>query len=90
MILDCSACGIEGVLKPVSDKEGYIDLTEIQNKTPDNIYMLFNASFIPESYTENPQGPVNIMVCDYASAGNGNEKSFYKVWSSQLINPTGN
>ncbi len=80
--------GIAAVLKPVADKEGYMTLTPISNQTSDDILMLFKADFIPESYTENPKGPVSITLCDYASAGNGHENSFYKVWSPQLLNPS--
>lgn len=78
--------GIEAVFKPVSDSAGYIKLVEAQNNTGDHIYMVYKAEFIPESYTENAKGPVSITLCDYASAGNGKENSFYKVWSAQLIN----
>ena len=80
--------GIAAVLKPVADKDGYIKLTPISNPTSDGILMLFNADFIPESYSENPKGPASITLCDYASAGNGHENSFYKVWSPQLLNPS--
>jgi DUF1680 family protein len=79
---------IAAVLKPVADKEGYIALTPISNQTSDDVLMLFKADFIPESYTESPKGPVSITLCDYASAGNGHENSFYKVWSPQLLNPS--
>ncbi len=78
--------GIEAVLKPVVDSAGYIELRDAQNNTGDSIYITCQAAFIPESYTENAKGPVSITLCDYASAGNGKENSFYKVWSAQLIN----
>jgi DUF1680 family protein len=79
--------GIEGVLRPVTDKNGFIELSEISGDATDDVYMRFKASFTPESYTEQAKGPVTITLCDYASAGNGHEKSFYKVWSAQLLNP---
>lgn len=41
--------------------------------------MLFNANFITESYTENVKVPVSIPLCDYASASNGSENSFYNA-----------
>ncbi len=76
---------IESVLKPVVNKQGYIDLNVT---TPDGgANMVFKASFMPESYTENGSGPVTITLCDYASAGNGTEHSFYKVWLQQLVDP---
>lgn len=78
--------GLEAVVKPVADKDGYILLSR-QAVKPDDYYMSFSARFIPESYTEKPNGTVNITLCDYASAGNGPVKSFYKVWSPQLIHP---
>ena len=77
--------GIEAVLKPVIDKQGHIDLTQLP--ASENVFMTFTASFIPESYTENGAGPVKITLCDYASAGNSPDHSFYKVWSPQLIDP---
>ncbi|HEY4196299.1 MAG TPA: hypothetical protein VGM63_12240, partial [Mucilaginibacter sp.] len=79
---------IAAVLKPVADKGGYITLTPVPNQTSDDILMLYKVDFIPESYTESPKGPVSITLCDYASAGNGHENSFYKVWSPQLLNPS--
>jgi DUF1680 family protein len=82
--------GIEAVLKPVTDSNSRIELSEISNNTTDDVYMLFKAKFIPESYTENANGPVSITLCDYASAGNGHENSFYKVWTAQLFNPGAN
>ncbi|MDB5157660.1 MAG: hypothetical protein JWR50_2367 [Mucilaginibacter sp.] len=80
--------GIAAVLKPVADKDGYIDLTEIPDKTTDNGMMLFKANFIPESYTEVPKGPIAITLCDYASAGNDSTNSFFAVWSAQLFHPS--
>lgn len=78
--------GLEAVVKPVADKDGYIKLIRVATK-PDEYFMSFNAPFIPESYTEKPNGTTNITLCDYASAGNGPVKSFYKVWTPQLFNP---
>lgn len=86
--------GLEGgtipaVLKPVADKEGYIKLQPVNNGKA-GYTMLFNAEFTPESFTEVPKGPVNIQLCDYASAGNVQPLSFYKVWTTQLFNPSNN
>jgi DUF1680 family protein len=80
--------GIEAVLKPVKDADGFITLTETTNTTGDDIWMLYKANFIPESYTENGTPPVGITFCDYASAGNGSINSFYKVWMAQLFYPS--
>ncbi|WP_205945206.1 glycoside hydrolase family 127 protein [Pedobacter hiemivivus] len=78
--------GLEAVLKPVTDAKGYIELTRLPAK-PEEYLMSFKARFIPESYTEKPQGTVTVALCDYASAGNGPVASFYKVWMPQLFNP---
>lgn len=77
---------ITSMLKPVMDPQGFIDLTDI-SKSGNNPYLTCKASFIPESYTESPQGPISITLCDYASAGNGEDHSFFAVWLQQLINP---
>jgi DUF1680 family protein len=76
---------IIAVLKPVADKNGYINLTEVPNQANDS--MLYKANFIPESYTESAKGPIAITLCDYASAGNNNENSFFEVWWPQLLQP---
>ncbi|WP_214070941.1 beta-L-arabinofuranosidase domain-containing protein [Mucilaginibacter sp. dw_454] len=81
---------LTAVLRPVADKNGYIDLTNLPDNTNDDILLLCKARFIPESYTEVPKGPVDITLCDYASAGNGTQHSFYAVWWPQLFHPDGN
>jgi uncharacterized protein len=78
---------IEATLKPVADRNGNIELIEVPPKTTDDVWLLFKANFIPESYTENPKGPISVMLCDYASAGNDSENSFFKVWMPQIFNP---
>jgi len=81
---------ISAVMRPVADKSGYIQLTNLANNTGDDILVLCKAKFIPESYTEAAKGPVDITLCDYASAGNGNQSSFYAVWWPQLLRPSEN
>lgn len=81
---------LTAVLRPAADKNGYIDLTNVPNATGDDILILCKAKFIPESYTEAAKGPVDITLCDYASAGNGAGKSFYAVWWPQLLRPSEN
>ncbi|SMD11611.1 glycoside hydrolase family 127 protein [Pedobacter nyackensis] len=81
--------GLEAILEPVTDQQGYVPLKELPGN-PTEYFMRFEAGFIPESYTETPAGPVTISLCDYASAGNGHNNSFYKVWMPQLINPKSN
>ena len=75
---------IQRVLKPVMNKDGFIDLKPM-SPASDEVLMSFKASFITESYTEKAAAPVEIVLCDYLSAGNGKEKSYYKVWIDQLI-----
>jgi len=76
---------IESVLKPVIKDKQFIELVPVTNAA--GTIMAFQATFIPESYTEGAREPVKITLCDYASAGNGAVASFYKVWLPQLVNP---
>jgi DUF1680 family protein len=57
-----SGPGIEAVLKPVKDADGFVTLTETTNTTGDDIWMLYNTSFIPESHTENGAPPVGVIL----------------------------
>lgn len=72
--------------KPVTDDNGYIELSPVDKKTS-GVWMEYTASFIPESYTETPAGPISITLCDYASAGNGEEPSTFQTWMPQIYNP---
>ena len=78
--------GLEAVLKPVTDNPGYIALTEIAGDTR-GAYIAVKAEFMPEFYTETQASTKSIILCDYASAGNSPEQSFYKVWSSVIVDP---
>lgn len=69
---------------PVADSNGYVELTEA-SPLADNIWMQYTASFVPESYTEQGADPINIQLCDYASAGNGEQQSEFTVWFAQLF-----
>lgn len=78
---------IESILKPVPDKDGYIKLDPVE-QTDTEIWMAFQASFIPESYQEGGSGPVLVTLCDYASAGNTHEgHPYFRVWLPQLVDP---
>jgi hypothetical protein len=78
---------IAATLKPVADKDGYIALEPVADpRTGYN--MVFQAGFIPESYIEVPKGPIKVLLCDYASAGNAKPLTFYRVWLDQLLNPS--
>lgn len=72
-------------ISPVQDAEGYIALTPMTNNN--HIWMQYNASFLPESYTETGPKPINVLLCDYASAGNGEKASIFQVWMPQLYSP---
>ena len=57
-------------------------------QTDTEIWMAFQASFIPESYQEGGSGPVQVTLCDYASAGNTHEgHPHFRVWLPQLVDP---
>lgn len=72
------------VKKPMADAEGFIDLKPASTKVEEDIWMQFTAKFRPESYREMAAEPVDIHLCDYASAGNGKETSEFTVWTPQL------
>ena len=78
---------LESILTPVADKQGYIELQPVAQKNPE-IWMQFNALFVPESYAEGGGKPVPVALCDYASAGNSKEgHPHFKVWLPQLLDP---
>ncbi len=82
-----SETALESVIKPMEDKDGYIELQPVEQKNPE-IWMEFQASFVPESYSEGGSKPVPITLCDYASAGNTKEgHPHFKVWLPQLYDP---
>ena len=78
---------MEAVLTPLTNESGYIELN-YEKSLDSEIWMLFSANFIPESYAEQGAGAVEVQLCDYASAGNTtNSFPFFKVWLPQLFNP---
>ena len=74
------------VISPVQDANGNIQLIP-ESDARGSVWMQYKASFLPESYTEAGPVPVQIRLCDYASAGNGKEQSTFQVWMPQLFNP---
>jgi DUF1680 family protein len=72
------------VNNPMSDADGFIELTPVASVKDDNIWMEYKAKFQPESYKEFAAEPVELDLCDYASAGNGKEQSAFEVWMPQL------
>jgi DUF1680 family protein len=67
---------------PVTDNDGNIELKKVEEAG--EYWMVYEAKFLPESYTEEGAKPVSIQLVDYASAGNGKEQSVFKVWSEML------
>ena len=77
------------ITTPVLNKEGFIDLKPFSNTNDGDYWMQFTARFLPESYTETGATPIEIGLCDYASAGNGKTKSVFAVWLPQLYSGRG-
>lgn len=73
------------VNRPIAVKESFIDLTPVDNPVNDNVWMQFKALFEPESYMERKADPIEIHLCDYASAGNGKQPSTFVTWLPQLF-----
>lgn len=76
---------ISAILSPALDK-GELTLKPV-NTSDTSIWMQFEARFIPESYQEGAAAPISILLCDYASAGNGTVPSLFRVWLPQLLDP---
>ncbi len=75
---------VDEAAMPIVNKEGFIDL-EPTGKTTKGIYLQFNAKFLLESHKEGGSKPVQLTLCDYASAGNTHdETSHFCVWIPQL------
>ena len=50
-----------------------------------DVWMEVKGLFAPESYPENREKPIQVSLCDYASAGNGTDASYFVVWMPQLV-----
>lgn len=78
---------LESILTPQVDSSGYIQLDRVSPSNPE-IWMQFDAFFLPESYAEGGPKPIVVPLCDYASAGNSSEAyPFFKTWLPQLFDP---
>jgi hypothetical protein len=77
------------VNEPMDNAEGYVELKAVENKSGDNVWMTYTARFRPESYMEAAAEPIDIYLCDYASAGNGKHQSVFAVWLPQLFSGRG-
>jgi DUF1680 family protein len=71
------------VITPIKNANGDIELASPDVKN-ENTWMEYVASFLPESYTEEGPKPIQVLLCDYASAGNGKQPSTFQVWMPQL------
>ena len=72
------------VNRPVTDKDGYVELKSASTNNTDECWMQYSAMFVPESYAEYEAEPIAISFCDYASAGYGAGKPAFEVWLAQL------
>lgn len=72
---------------PITKDVGYIDLKPVND--PKGIFqVLYSASFLPESYTEKAADPMDVLLCDYASAGYGSgAHPFFQTWIPQIVDP---
>jgi len=67
-----------------TDADGYVALQPQANK-PNDIWMAFEVQFQrrPEQYVSKP---MKLVMCDYASAGNGwSESNLFRVWLPQPL-----
>ncbi|MEO5681667.1 MAG: beta-L-arabinofuranosidase domain-containing protein [Chitinophagaceae bacterium] len=73
-------------LTPVLTKDGYIDLQP--DEEAGNYWLKMKAPFIVESHAEGGPKSVQLVLCDYASAGNTfDPASRFRVWIPRLIDP---
>lgn len=76
-------------LQPVTDRDGFVELSRVANSPYNKTAMVFSMNCIPESYTEQGHAPIRIELCEYAAAGNDEKNSFYRVWLPQVIRNDG-
>lgn len=75
---------LTAVLKPVKPKEKGFALTDTSSGKKD-VWIEVTGLFAPESYPETREKPIQLVLCDYASAGNGPDASYFLVWMPQLL-----
>ncbi|MHB1922970.1 MAG: glycoside hydrolase family 127 protein [Chitinophagaceae bacterium] len=79
---------LDAKITPVTDKEGYVKLIP-EGLNQNGIWMQYKVPFMLESYKESGDQPVNILLCDYASAGNTwDKRSWFRVWFPQPFDPS--
>ncbi|MEO5593718.1 MAG: beta-L-arabinofuranosidase domain-containing protein [Chitinophagaceae bacterium] len=72
-------------LTPILTKDGFIDLQPVEEATA-NYWFSAKASFITESHAEGGPRSIQVVLCDYASAGSTfDPSSRFRVWIPQLI-----
>lgn len=78
---------VNATITPVLDKSGFLKLEPITG-SKNGIWMQFKAPFMLESHKEGEAKPDNLILCDYASAGNTiTEESRFRVWLPQFYSP---
>ena len=78
---------VDETIKPITDKEGFVNL-EPAGTNQNGIWMKYKCAFMVESHKEEANKPVEITLCDYASAGNTlDEHSWFRVWLPQSFDP---
>ena len=75
---------LTAVLKPIQAKDGQFILRDTSANRKD-VWMEVKGLFSPESYPEGREKPIEVSLCDYASAGNGGSPSYFVVWMPQLV-----
>ena len=72
-------------LSPILTKDGFIDLQLVDDAAA-KYWVRVKASFIAESHAEGGSKPIQVVLCDYASAGNTfDPASRFRVWMPQLV-----
>lgn len=71
----------------IQQQDGFVTLTPVANK-PDDIWMTFSLPMVIGTDLEGEyREPVNVLFCDFASAGNSwLPDSRYKVWIRETLN----
>ncbi len=78
---------VDATIQPIAGKDGYLNLKSVYAGN-DGIWMKFKNAFKVESHKEGGGAPIDIVLCDFASAGNTfNENSWFRVWLPQSVDP---
>jgi DUF1680 family protein len=76
---------LTAVLKPVKSASGKFQLIGMSEGESKDVWMPVKMLFVAEAYPENREKPMEVPLCDYASAGNGAAPSYFLVWMPQLV-----